>query len=567
MQRRDALATVLRHLAGTESDSAIAAATRAYDDTSDAYLLGMLSFSQFIGQRFEDAAATAARALETAADPEALMLARAASGVAASGWAGPRPDTLLTARDELALLDGVERDSATFIRYLLAEGALGCARLRLGGEIVALSPALHADFLTEGGVPNPFLTVMEVMRVRLLGFQGRITEAIALGEASLDRSRDPFTQLMLEATMCLVRGNAAEKTPVRVMADRLERQLPEPLDYLSSGCYLLVAFGLIATADIRRAARLVLVAGRTPGLEKLSIIDRALGLEMLVAAAILEGDLTSAQAWLARAEPLVDNPIARPTVERMLSRVELLAGDAERAAEWATLAIEHARADDRAVELAEGEIVLSRARIALAQRGAASAGLEALASTSLGSGHLAARQSAARELRGIGRRLRPTPGSGFDGLSARERDVALLVVEGFANHAIAAELHLSEHTVQVHVSRVLAAFGVASRFALAAQLAPLLPAAGDVAAPPPLTPRQHAVVDRIVQGFSNEQIGRELGVSIKTVEKHVSEVFRRWNVASRIGVSRVARSRVAQSEALVDPAGVRRSGASARGSG
>jgi len=129
-------------------------------------------------------------------------------------------------------------------------------------------------------------------------------------------------------------------------------------------------------------------------------------------------------------------------------------------------------------------------------------------------------------------------------LSARERDVALLIVEGFSNNAIAAELHLSEHTVQVHVSRVLAAFGVASRFALAAKLAQDLPTTvSEAPAPAALTPRQHAVVDRIALGLSNEQIARELGVSIKTVEKHVSEVFRRWQVASRIGVSRLARLR------------------------
>jgi len=384
---------------------------------------------------------------------------------------------------------------------------------------------------------------MEVMRVRLLGFQGRITEALELGERALERTHDPRTELVVHATMCLVRGNAAQKSAVRAIADRLEKAQPAPTDHLATGCYLLVAFGLIATADVARAARFVLIGGGSSGLERLTVLDRALGFEMLVAAAAAEGDLTSAAAWRSRAEPLLANDIARPTVQRLISRVELLAGNPEEAERWAELALERCRAEGRAVEAAETEIVLSRARISLAQRGKASVSLEAMATGALESGHIAARQSAARELRNIGRRLRPAAGSGFDGLSQRERDVALLVVEGFGNIAIASELHLSEHTVQVHVSRVLAAFGVASRFALAAKLAEDLPDGADAASPPPLTPRQNAVVDRIVQGFSNEQIGRDLGVSVKTVEKHVSEIFRRWNVASRIGVSRLARSR------------------------
>lgn len=549
MGRIAALDAVLRRLATHESDEAISDVTRLIETAPDAYLLALLSLSLFINQRFGDASATAARAVSEATDPEALQLSRAVAGMTRSGWPDGSPgegeaDHIRAAFDELDTLDGVDPDSAAFIRYLLAEGALACARLTLAGQIVERSGDLPTRFLDADGSSNPYLSIMEVMRVRLLGFQGRITEALELGERSLERTHDPRTELVVHATMCLVRGNAAQKSAVRAIADRLEKAQPAPTDYLSSGCYLLVAFGLIATADVARAARFVLIAGGSSGLERLTVLDRALGFEMLVAAAAADGDLTSAAAWHSRAEPLLHNEIARPTVQRLASRVELLAGNAAEAERWAQLALDGARADGRAVEAAEAEIVLSRARISLAKRGVASVSLEAMATGALGLGHIAARQSAARELRSIGRRLRPTAGSGFDGLSQRERDVALLVVEGFGNIAIASELHLSEHTVQVHVSRVLAAFGVASRFALAAQLAEQLPADRGVTAPPPLTPRQDAVVDRIVQGFSNEQIGRDLGVSVKTVEKHVSEIFRRWNVASRIGVSRLARSRI-----------------------
>jgi len=48
-------------------------------------------------------------------------------------------------------------------------------------------------------------------------------------------------------------------------------------------------------------------------------------------------------------------------------------------------------------------------------------------------------------------------------LSAREREVAHLVAEGRTNAQIAARLHLSERTVEKHVSQVLRKLGVASR--------------------------------------------------------------------------------------------------------
>lgn len=545
MGRTEALDAVLRQVVENRSSLAADEASALATQTGDAYMLALLSFSHFMSQRFDDAAETATRAVAEATDPEALMLARAVAGLSVAGTGTVEGvDHLGDARRELASLNGLGGDSAAFIRYLLAEASLACARLRLAAEFVDNSPGLRGEFLTSDGVAHPYLVMMELMYIRLYAFQGRITEALAYAEMAESREKREVPVLVFDATMCLVRGNAAEKTNVRLIAERLERVLPEADDYISSGCYLLVSYGLIATADIPNAARLVLKAGGDATLARLTIIDRALGLEMLAVAALLEDDLVSAEAWLAQAEPLAQDRIARPTVERVRSRIALQSGDAAAAAHWAELAVDHARLDDRMVETAEGEIVLSRARIALAQRGEASSRLEALATDAVNSGHLAARQSAARELRGIGRRLRPRPGSGFAGLSTRERDVALLIVEGFSNSAIAAELHLSEHTVQVHVSRVLAAFGVASRFALAARLSADLPPTAKGATPPaPLTPRQNAVVDRIVLGLSNEQIGRELGVSIKTVEKHVSEVFRRWEVVSRIGVSRLARLR------------------------
>ncbi len=59
------------------------------------------------------------------------------------------------------------------------------------------------------------------------------------------------------------------------------------------------------------------------------------------------------------------------------------------------------------------------------------------------------------------------------GLSARERDIAALVLAGLGTEEIASQLHISPHTVQDHLKAVYAKTGVRSRRLLAARLSGL----------------------------------------------------------------------------------------------
>ncbi len=60
-------------------------------------------------------------------------------------------------------------------------------------------------------------------------------------------------------------------------------------------------------------------------------------------------------------------------------------------------------------------------------------------------------------------------------LTARERQVAGLIVEGMTNRAIATRLQIALHTVKTHVHRVLAKLEVNSRIEIAAFSTALLP--------------------------------------------------------------------------------------------
>ena len=65
-----------------------------------------------------------------------------------------------------------------------------------------------------------------------------------------------------------------------------------------------------------------------------------------------------------------------------------------------------------------------------------------------------------------------------DALSGREREVAELVALGHSNREIAAELFLSEKTVEGHLTNVFGKLGVTSRAAAAAAVARNAPNAG-----------------------------------------------------------------------------------------
>ena len=85
-----------------------------------------------------------------------------------------------------------------------------------------------------------------------------------------------------------------------------------------------------------------------------------------------------------------------------------------------------------------------------------------------GCGAVRLRDEAARELRRRGvktgaRRRRAPGGDGLGGLCGREREVADLVALGRTNKEIAAELFLSEKTVESHMSRLFGKLGVRSR--------------------------------------------------------------------------------------------------------
>jgi DNA-binding NarL/FixJ family response regulator len=84
------------------------------------------------------------------------------------------------------------------------------------------------------------------------------------------------------------------------------------------------------------------------------------------------------------------------------------------------------------------------------------------------------------------------------------------------------------------VTRILTAHGVATRTGLLASLNELPP---EPRCPDDLTPRQCEVAALIAAGKANSDIAADLGISLRSVETHISSIFDRWQSASRFDVA------------------------------
>jgi DNA-binding NarL/FixJ family response regulator len=444
-----------------------------------AELLHQLAVSEWFGGRWDDMARLAheAHSIATATGDE--LLAVCTGGLLALGEydRGEIARALERADAARAVLDALpdERvaqrlDTLFFVghvEYGCERFAAAAGHLRRG---VAISRATGV-----GDLFVPFVAGLAVAEL----WQGHLEAAGELGEEALDAASllglPPYLMWAhsLRCWIATVSGDLQLALDSGSRATAIARRVTGgPFRWLAHAG---LGAAWIEAGEVERGRAELLTAGGL-GLDDVPRSFRTRWFASLALGEIARGRLDDAEQWVVRAERS-SRPLGLHGREGDALRARaalLLARDRpDEALERARQAVVRYERAAIPVEGALARALSARALVALGERDQGAGELEAAHAAFAASGAVRSRDQAAFELRRLGRRVprpgeRRSAGNGLGALSARELEVAELVARGLTNRAIAAELFLSEKTVDTHLTHVFRKLGVSSRTTVAA---------------------------------------------------------------------------------------------------
>jgi DNA-binding NarL/FixJ family response regulator/tetratricopeptide (TPR) repeat protein len=258
---------------------------------------------------------------------------------------------------------------------------------------------------------------------------------------------------------------------------KLARDLDE--GFVAAWAAVRYASVLLETGEPGQAVELLLSSAG--GEEQTSIPGgwRAYALDLLTRCWLASGRGSEAAHAAAIAEVtagVVRLPLAAAWADRAVAAVALHAGDTARAAKRALTSADAAQEVGAPIEAALSRTLAGRALGQGGKRERGVAELQRAAAAFDTCGALRYRDQAERELRKLGHHVHRrtqagrTNGAGIEALTERELQVARLVVERKTNAQIAAELFLSQKTVETHLRNIFHKMRVESRVAVARTL-------------------------------------------------------------------------------------------------
>jgi DNA-binding NarL/FixJ family response regulator/tetratricopeptide (TPR) repeat protein len=443
-------------------------------------LLIELALNEFYRSRNEAMYDWAGRAVSAAGVLGDAGLLAGALAVRALAYAmtGPTETALSHRAEATALVDGLSDDELSL--RLDAAGWLAAAELYLDLYAEADAHASRVLALARStGRGDPFFRLYQILP-RVLYVRGKLAEAAELLDGAIEAVR-------LLGTPPAMAGNLFNRSVVAVAVGDLDVahamaeeavELTRDLDegFVTAWAAVRLASVLLETGQPVRAVELLL--GRAGG-EELTLIPgswRAYCLELLARGwlALDRRDEAERAAALAQATAAaIQLPLAAAWADRAAAAVALRAGDPAGAAERALASANAADEVGAPIEAALSRTLAGRALAQAGQGDRAIAELQRAAAALDACGALHYRRGAERELGRLGhrphRRTRPgrTDRLGIESLTERELQVAHLVVDRKTNPEIAAELFLSQKTVETHLSNIFNKMGVATRVGLA----------------------------------------------------------------------------------------------------
>jgi ATP/maltotriose-dependent transcriptional regulator MalT len=443
-------------------------------------LLIELTLNEFYRSRYEAMRDWAAAALSAAKEvgDAALIAAAAVMPAFADAMTGPT-ETARSRRAEAAALVDELLDEELSLRPDAA-GWLAIAEVYLDLYAEADAHASRALGLARAtGQGDPLHRLYPVLP-RVWYVRGKLAEAAELLDGAIEAGR------LLGSPPALA-GNLFNRSVVAVAVGDLDIaltsaeesvELTRDLDegFVTAWAAARLAAVLFETGQADRAAEVLL--GRAGG-EELTLIPggwRAYCLELLTRCWLALDRPSEAKRAADLAEvtaAAVRLPLATAWADRAVAAVALHSGETTRATERALASAEAAQEVGAPIEAALSRTVAGRALAQAGDSNRALAELQRAAATFDACGALRYRESTERELGRLGhrphRRTRPgnTNRAGIDSLTERELQVARLVVDRKTNSEIAAELFLSQKTVETHLRNIFHKMDVTTRVALA----------------------------------------------------------------------------------------------------
>lgn len=515
----DALSHGLTH----DADEALSRLVEV-ETGDDDNLLAATVFLRVLSCRFDEAL-DVAHLLD--ARPDLSPMARAARDMAIAVCAGVVSDEVGTHWPD----DGPFAELAGMLEVEAA----------MSSGLISRAAVIAAQLVQGVAIDSPTAAWSAIALARARSFEGRFDDADQLIERVLAAppvARWPQLHLLARGAKVFVDGNLGRDDLVRAGLIQFQATSLEPRshDYIRAGAWVMAAFGTAATGRLEEASELVLAGGGGPYLPRLQIVDRLYGYEILLDAALQRGDLAAARRWLDHAAgiPIRGQLMASAALGRIQARLAVAAADTAGGIQASADSGALARLVGSDLEVIRARIIESSARLAAGDRLRGIDELEQAARQAGATGAAAVKEWAERELRQHGRRLRNAPGLGWDTLSATQQQIAQLAAAGLRNREIAAALWISGKTVESHVATILAALGATNRVGIGREL-------GGATRGPTfdglLTARQREVAELVARGHTNADISRLLGISPKTVEKHVNGLFARLGVRTRSAIA------------------------------
>ncbi len=415
----------------------------------------------------------------------------------------------------------VARDSpvAGLIGYLLTESAYSAGLLERAEAISRRVLERAGDTTTD-----PFLPWVRITRIRVLAFLG-LTDLAAdqLALLSPEVERWPLGPTLVASHESLVASVGGDVEAVLAAADRARAAAPCVPDQLGAMAVAMTGLALSVVGRPDLAMEALAAAGAE--LELVPLVSRCHVGDLAVDSCLRLGLVDEARRHLRRSESFDVEPgsFCSAAVERSRARIR---------------ALDDPRLPDAGPH-AEMYLTRDRALADVAALPTSEADLEELTRLIAGAGLAAVRSWAGRDPGSEEATLGLFAGLGWDALPPQARVVARLAAAGLRNKEIAQAMFLSERTVESYVTTVLATIGARRRVGIGDRVLFHAPAT-DL---PALTERQSEVAQLVAAGLGNHDIAERLGLSEKTVEKHVATLFRLLGVGSRSGVAALLRAR------------------------